>query len=389
MMLINVPGMPMSTKKLSNHIAQVDLFDHHTHGVWIETPTEEMFTFQMTESDRQPETLEQGMEAQLGFAIRAWCAPILDLSAHADSRTYFARRKELGGEEVNRRFLTSAGISDFGVDTGYRGDEIYTEKGMAQISGRAAYKVTRLEAVAEIVLSEGTSPQDFISDYRVKLQSEAVGAIGLKSIIAYRYGLDFDPTRPSDQEVQAAAALLLEDFNATGAIRIADPVLLRHFLYEGMDLNLPIQFHVGYGDPDLLLHRCDPLLMTDFIRVAEQRNIPIMLLHCYPFHRNAGYLAQMFRNVYLDVGLAINYTGAQSSQIIAESFELAPFNKILFSSDAWGLSDLTYLGAKLFRVEVDRLFSRWVNEGHWSEADAIRVVDMVAYENARHVYRTH
>ena len=97
----------------------------------------------------------------------------------------------------------------------------------------------------------------------------------------------------------------------------------------------------------------------------------------------------MFRNVYLDVGLAINYTGAQSSQIIAESFELAPFNKILFSSDAWGLSDLTYLGAKLFRVEVDRLFSRWVNEGHWSEADAIRVVDMVAYENARHVYRTH
>jgi predicted TIM-barrel fold metal-dependent hydrolase len=260
---------------------------------------------------------------------------------------------------------------------------------MAQISGRAAYKVTRLEAVAEIVLSEGTSPQDFISDYRLKLQSEAVGAIGLKSIIAYRYGLDFDPTRPSDQEVQAAAALLLEDFNATGAIRIADPVLLRHFLYEGMDLNLPIQFHVGYGDPDLLLHRCDPLLMTDFIRVAEQRNIPIMLLHCYPFHRNAGYLAQMFRNVYLDVGLAINYTGAQSSQIIAESFELAPFNKILFSSDAWGLSDLTYLGAKLFRVEIEKLFGRWVSEGHWSQDDAIRVINLVAYENARNVYGTH
>ena len=155
-----------------------------------------------------------------------------------------------------------------------------------------------------------------------------------------------------------------------------------------MELNLPIQFHVGYGDPDLQLHRCDPLLMTEFIKIAEERNIPILILHCYPFHRNAGYLAQMFRNVYLDVGLAINYTGAQSSQIIAESFELAPFNKILFSSDAWGLSDLTYLGAKLFRVEVDKLFSRWVNEGHWSEADAIRVVNMVAYENAKYVYKT-
>ena len=356
----------MPTRDLSDHIAKVEFFDHHTHGVWIKTPTEEMFTFQMTESDRQPDSLEESMDAQLGFAVRAWCAPILDLPAHVDSRTYFERRCELGGDEVNRRFLTSAGISDFGVDTGYRGNEIFTETGMAQISGRAAHKITRLETVAEIVLLEGTTAQTFIQDYRTKLNSEAKGAIGLKSIIAYRYGLDFDPSRPSESDVVVAATDLLKDFDATGSVRVADPVLLRHFLYEGMDLNLPIQFHVGYGDPDLQLHRCDPLLMTDFIKIAEARNIPLLLLHCYPFHRNAGYLAQMFRNVYLDVGLAINYTGAQSSQIIAESFELAPFNKILFSSDAWGLSDLTYLGAKLFRVEVDRLFSRWVNEGHWS-----------------------
>jgi len=381
--------MPMHTNKLSEHIANVELFDHHTHGVWIETPTEDMFTFQMTESDRQPESLEQGMDAQLGFAVRAWCAPILDLPPHVDSRTYFERRCELGGDEVNRRFLTSSGISVLGVDTGYRGNEIFTETGMAEISGRTAYKVTRLETVAEIVLLEGTSPATFISDYRAKLAVEAKGAIGLKSIIAYRYGLDFDPSRPSEPEVLKAATTLLAEFDKTGSVRVADPVLLRHFLYEGMDLNLPIQFHVGYGDPDLQLHRCDPLLMTEFIKIAEERDIPLLLLHCYPFHRNAGYLAQMFRNVYLDVGLAINYTGAQSSQIIAESFELAPFNKILFSSDAWGLSDLTYLGAKLFRVEVDRLFSRWVSEGHWSDEDAIRVVNMVAYENARRVYGTH
>jgi len=381
--------MQMPTNKLSEHIANVELFDHHTHGVWIKTPTEEMFTFQMTESDRQPESLEQGMDAQLGFAVRAWCSPILDLPAHTDSRTYFERRCELGGDEVNRRFLTSAGISDLGVDTGYRGNEIFTEKGMAEISGRAAHKITRLETVAEIVLLEGTSPPSFIADYRAKLAIEAQGAIGLKSIIAYRYGLDFDPSRPSEAEVLKATTVLLTEFEKSGSVRVADPVLLRHFLYEGMDLNLPIQFHVGYGDPDLQLHRCDPLLMTEFIKIAEDRDIPLLLLHCYPFHRNAGYLAQMFRNVYMDVGLAINYTGAQSSQIIAESFELAPFNKILFSSDAWGLSDLTYLGAKLFRVEVDRLFSRWISEGHWSEDDAIRVVNMVAYENARRVYRTY
>jgi predicted TIM-barrel fold metal-dependent hydrolase len=214
-----------------------------------------------------------------------------------------------------------------------------------------------------------------------------MGAIGLKSIIAYRFGLDFDPSQPSQAEVVNAARRVITQYAETGSVRVSDPVLLRHFLYEGMELNLPIQFHVGYGDPDLSLHRCDPLLMTEFIRIAEKRNVPIMLLHCYPFHRNAGYLAQMFNNVYLDVGLAINYAGAQSKQIIAESFELAPFTKILFSSDAWGLSDLTYLGAKLFRLGIDELFSGWIAQRHWSEADAIRIVDLIAFENAKRIYK--
>jgi predicted TIM-barrel fold metal-dependent hydrolase len=198
--------------------------------------------------------------------------------------------------------------------------------------------------------------------------------------------LDFDPSAPSDNDVREAAARTIAEYEKSGSVRVSDSVLLRDFLYAGMDTGLPIQFHVGYGDPDLQLHRCDPLLMTDFIRIAETRNVPIMLLHCYPFHRNAGYLAQMFRNVYLDVGLAINYTGARSGEILAESFELAPFRKILFSSDAWGLSDLTYLGAKLFRVELDRLFTTWVSQGHWSVADAMRVVDLVAASNAREAY---
>ena len=52
-----------------------------------------------------------------------------------------------------------------------------------------------------------------------------------------------------------------------------------------------------------------------------------MLLHCYPFHREAGYLAQVFPHVYFDVGLAVNYTGRAAGAVLAESLELAPFGK--------------------------------------------------------------
>ena len=47
-----------------------------------------------------------------------------------------------------------------------------------------------------------------------------------------------------------------------------------------------------------------------------------MLLHCYPFHRHAGALAQIFPHVYFDVGLALHYTGARAGAIVAEALEL-------------------------------------------------------------------
>jgi hypothetical protein len=127
--------------------------------------------------------------------------------------------------------------------------------------------------------------------------------------------------------------------------------------------------------------------MTNFIKYAEARKINIMLLHTYPFHRNAGYLAQMFSNVYMDVGLAINYTGARSEAIIAESLELAPFHKILFSSDAWGLSELTYMGAAMFRYGFGRILTEWVDQGLWSISDAKHVADSIGHMNAAVAYK--
>jgi predicted TIM-barrel fold metal-dependent hydrolase len=46
---------------------------------------------------------------------------------------------------------------------------------------------------------------------------------------------------------------------------------------------LPLQFHVGFGDRDLDLHRTNPLYLLEFLRSQLIRDTPIMLLHCYPF----------------------------------------------------------------------------------------------------------
>jgi predicted TIM-barrel fold metal-dependent hydrolase len=112
-----------------------------------------------------------------------------------------------------------------------------------------------------------------------------------------------------------------------------------------------------------------------------------MLLHCYPYHRTAGYLAHVFPHVYLDVGLVVNHTGARSRAIVAESLEVAPFGKVLFSSDAWGPAELHYLGALLWRRAMASVLGEWVESGEWLGAEAVRIAEMVGAGNAKRVYR--
>jgi uncharacterized protein len=168
--------------------------------------------------------------------------------------------------------------------------------------------------------------------------------------------------------------------------RLADPVLHRFFIWCGADLGLPIQFHVGYGDRDVDLHRCNPLLLTPLLRALEPAGVPIMLLHNYPFHREAGYLAQVFPHVYVDAGLATHNLGRGSARLIAETLELTPFGKFLYSSDGFGLPELHYLGAVLFRRGLSEFLRAGLDDGSWTLADAEQIARQAGYENAYRVY---
>jgi predicted TIM-barrel fold metal-dependent hydrolase len=342
----------------------------------------------LTESDRPLPAGLTTFDSQLGVAVRRWCAPVLDLEPFAAPADYLARRSALGPAEVTRRLLRASGTAHFLLDTGYERPGLLDLPGMREAAGARADEIVRLEAVAEQAVLDGDgSAAGFAARFAAALSGRAAAAAGLKSIVGYRSGLDFDPEPPAAAEVAAAAGAWLRRIEATGRIRVDDPVLLRHLLWAGLDLGLPLQLHTGFGDPDADLRRCDPLLLRGFLERTEPAGVPVMLLHCYPYHRGAGYLAQAYPHVYLDVGLAINYTGARAAAVVAESLELAPFGKLLFSSDAWGPPELHYLGALLWRRATARVLGEWVAGGDWSQADALRVAEMVGAGNARRVYR--
>ena len=226
---------------------------------------------------------------------------------------------------------------------------------------------------------------EFAAAFRAELAGRTRHAAGVKSVAAYRVGLDLAPDRPTETEVAVAAAHWL-DTPAGVPGRLADPVLHRFFIWCAADLGLPIQFHVGYGDRDVDLHRCNPLLLTGLLRAIEPAGVPVLLLHNYPFHREAGYLAQVFPHVYVDAGLATHNLGRGSAALIAETLELTPFGKFLFSSDGFGLPELHYLGALLFRRGLSAFLRAGLDDGSWTPDDAAQIARQAGYENARRVY---
>jgi hypothetical protein len=378
----------MSTSHTSalEWIDDVVLVDHHCHGVVDTNLDRAAFEGLITESDRPAPAGTTFFDTQLGFALRRYCAPVLDMEPFASPEKYLARRAELGAIEVNARLLQAARIGTYIIETGLRSDEILDAPGMGARAGAGHAEVVRLERLAEELLATGQDVADFRESYGCLLDDQLATAVGVKSIAAYRIGLDFEPGRPADAEVDRAVSGWAKDAQESGIIRLTDETIIRSCIWEAVDRGVPVQFHVGYGDPDVDLHRCNPLLLTEFLRRTRYSGARILLLHCYPFHRDAGYLAQVFEHVYCDVGLTVNHTGVRSAQVIAESLELTPFHKSLFSSDAFGVAELFHLGALQFRRGLALAIDQWTAADGWPESEQQRIATLIGSANALRVY---
>lgn len=367
--------------------AAAALVDHHCHGVVAANLDRASFEDLMTESPSRPPEGTSNFDSPVGLALRRWCAPVLDMEAGVQPDRYLARRGELGAAEVNRRLLRGSGCAALLVDTGYSPDMITAPAALSDLAGAPAHEVVRIEGVAERVLAGASHGMQFAAELGPTLDAEADGAAGLKSVLAYRGGFGVDPEPPARDDVVRAADAWLRRADRS---HLTDPVLLRFGIWTAAEIarrrHQPIQFHAGFGDPDLTLHRADPSLLTGVVRGMDEMGVDVVLLHCYPYQRQAAYLALVFPHVYFDVGLALNYTGPSATTVLAEAMEMAPFTKQLYSSDAFGLAELYYAGAVLFRRALGRVLGAWMDAGDCSAADAERIATMIASGNARRIY---
>ncbi|MBN8866510.1 MAG: amidohydrolase family protein [Solirubrobacterales bacterium] len=365
---------------------EIPLVDHHCHGIFPGQP-EDGFERWISESDRRSPDFDHLDATPLGMAIRAWCSPLLDLEPGASREEYVARRAEIAPEELNARLMRAAGVAELLVDTGITSLDLTPPDELAELAGAEGHEVVRIEEVAERALERSSSVAEFRQEFETALADRADSAVGLKTIVAYRTGLVV-PDRPPETAVADRA--IERALGQAGRARIDDPDLLHHGIWVGVELarahRLPIQLHTGLGDTDVDISLADPGLLTPFIRATDGLGVNLTLLHCYPYHRTAGYLAAMYPNVYFDLGLSLNHAAGGARTVMAEAMEMAPFAKQLYASDAIGIAELHHLGALLFRRSLDAVLDGWIGDGLIRTADAERIAAAIASGNARRLY---
>lgn len=367
------------------------LVDHHCHGIMPATLERRQIEAVLSESHRPVIAGVTQFDKPVGMIVRRFCAPVLGLEPHASPEDYVARRTELGGEEASRRLLRAAGVTGMLIDTGHRSDHILDVPQMADYSGAYTREVVRIEAVMEAAAKTAGSGEELLTTFETMLETKSADAVALKSIVAYRTTFDIDQSAPSRSQAAAAGDAWLKSNAASGWRRLEDETLIRHALYVALDIceqrRFPLQLHVGVGDSDVDMPKCDPTVFVPFVLQAEAKNVPLTLLHCYPFIQESAWMAEVFSNVYYDVGFTLNFTGPMARRIMEEAMGMGPFFKHLYSSDAFGLAELHHLGRVQFQRTLTAILSDWIAAGDCTLKEADRIAAMIAHENTERIYQ--
>lgn len=232
-------------------------------------------------------------------------------------------------------------------------------------------RIVRVETVAEKILSTlssgaeaqqalGQLQESFSKQISQALANPAV--VGFKSVVCYRTGLNVQQHQP-----QAVVDSLARILKQSGSYRIEDKPLNDWLVLQTLDLlktaraasgtGKALQLHTGLGDADISLVLANPAYLQPVI--AQYPEVDFVLLHSsYPYTREAGYLACVYSNAYLDLGEVFPMVSRDAQEsIVRESLDLVPSTRLLWSTDGHFFPETYWLGNKQFRQALEKVWS--------------------------------
>jgi predicted TIM-barrel fold metal-dependent hydrolase len=307
--------------------------------------------------------------------------------------TVLAARQAIDGHILIQRCLQDAHFEALCIDKGYPPPEqVVSDSELSTLANCRIAPMLRVELVMQDLIAVLPTLDEIVEKLKAQLQDvRAQGYVALKSIAAYRTGLAIQTW--SNEEVAAAFAAARQEVQQHGRVRLGYKPLLDTLLHivfkEAARQELPIQFHTGYGDTDADMLLANPLNLRAVFEQEQYRAMPIVLLHeSYPYTRQGAYLAAVYENAYLDLSYGIPFLGySEMLEFTRAAFDVAPYSKLLYSSDGSGMPELHWLSAHNGRRIIGQVLWERVSNGELDIADAEQTGAAVLRDNALKLYR--
>ncbi len=297
-------------------------------------------------------------------------------------------REQLGFEQLARRCFEASGFQAILMDDGFMPDQVMPTGWHNRFA--RTYRLLRVEFLAEQLILQTPTWSAFEEAFRSALDLPASEVVGFKTIVAYRTGLAIEI--PDPEAVRSAFASLRQQAAQGARLRLAHKPLNDWVVWRTLEAaaqqGRPVQFHTGFGDPDLDLRWANPLHLRPLLEHPGFQRVPFVLLHAsYPYTREVGYLAAVYPHVHVDLGLAIPFLSHFGMAFVVRAFlEFTPISKILFSTDAHLIPELFYLGARWGRRILGEVLAATVEDGDLTAAEAEKAAEAILRRNAQTLY---
>jgi len=312
-----------------------------------------------------------------------------ELRCDPSESAILGRRNAADPASYARQLLGRTATEVMLVDRGFASDDAFTVDEQQQATGIPQLEIIRLETLAENLVKTASDPREWFANIRAALRADvARGAVGVKTICAYRASLKLEPV---DTDALGVAFSSLRSHNERDEpLRMTGNAICHALVFEAAQecqaLDVPLQVHCGFGDPDEDLAEASPLGLRPLLIDSNYRGLRIALLHCYPYHREAAYLCSVFPGVYMDLSLSIPFAALEGGRAMREALGLCPTSKLLYASDATRYPEVYLVAATLHREALADALGELVERRVMSRSAAVEAGRQVLGGNARRLY---
>lgn len=360
-------------------VAEIALVDNHAHPV-MELPEEgfdRVFPTLFCEGDLRPADARHTVHYRRVLQF---------LAEHFQGETeseLLAARRDVSLQAYTAELIDQSGTGAILADDGYPDT---SPREFRSYTSADVYPILRLEPIVEELLPEAEGLDALATAFEERVERALTGEyVALKSIAAYRCGLDIAPPEEAESTVRAE----FDDIRTRFDGRIEDRALISYCLHRASEVaadhGAPVQLHTGFGDRDAHPQYVNPVYLAEYIDAHP--DTPVVVLHAgYPYVQTAGYVASTFPNSYLDLSLANPFIQHGVEGMFREALETVPASKLLYGSDAFTTPEMYPMAATRARTDLTSVLEDLVADGYYTPEYALDVARMILRENAIELY---